>query len=270
MNLDEAVRYPTRSDSWIKTVLIGGILIFLGFLLVPLFLVYGYIVRSIGAVLADDPSPPEFDEWGELFVDGALAWIISIVYLLVPLLVAGFTVGGSIAAVATGSEIGAAAGAGGLLVGLTISTILSLAFGYLAVVAIVNFAREGQFGAAFDLDVIKTVALDRDYAMASSARFRSLDGLSHRLSAFTQQSLPPISGLAGSPERSNRWTISPDTGTRNPPFDLYGPLRSTRPDSGEFSSVPGYSQTSRSRPMTTEVLNPERTPNTPPGDGPER
>jgi len=166
MNLDEAVRYPTRSDSWIKTVLIGGILIFFGFLLVPLFLVYGYTVRSIGAVLADDPSPPEFDEWGELFVDGALAWIISIVYLLVPLLVAGFTVGGSIAAVATGSEIGAAAGAGGLLVGLTISTILSLAFGYLAVVAIVNFAREGQFGAAFDLDVIKTVALDRDYAIA--------------------------------------------------------------------------------------------------------
>lgn len=166
MNLDEAVRYPTRSDSWIKTVLIGGILIFFGFLLVPLFLVYGYIVRSIGAVLADDPSPPEFDEWGELFVDGALAWIISVVYLLVPLLVAGFTVGGSIAAVATGSEIGAAAGAGGLLVGLTISTILSLAFGYLAVVAIVNFAREGQFGAAFDLDVIKTVALDRDYAIA--------------------------------------------------------------------------------------------------------
>jgi len=166
MNLDEAVRYPTRSDSWIKTVLIGGILIFFGFLLVPLFLVYGYTVRSIGAVLADDPSPPEFDEWGELFVDGALAWIISIVYLLVPLLVAGFTIGGSIAAVATGSEIGAAAGAGGLLVGLTISTILSLAFGYLAVVAIVNFAREGQFGAAFDLDVIKTVALDRDYAIA--------------------------------------------------------------------------------------------------------
>ena len=166
MNLDEAVRYPTRSDSWIKTVLIGGILIFFGFLLVPLFLVYGYTVRSIGAVLADDPSPPEFDEWGELFVDGALAWIISIVYLLVPLLVAGFTVGGSIAAVATGSEIGAAAGAGGLLVGLTISTILSLAFGYLAVVAVVNFAREGQFGAAFDLDVIKTVALDRDYAIA--------------------------------------------------------------------------------------------------------
>ena len=166
MNLDEAVRYPTRSDSWIKTVLIGGILIFFGFLLVPLFLVYGYIVRSIGAVLADDPSPPEFDEWGELFVDGALAWIISVVYLLVPLLVAGFTVGGSIAAVATGSEIGAAAGAGGLLVGLTISTILSLAFGYLAVVAVVNFAREGQFGAAFDLDVIKTVALDRDYAIA--------------------------------------------------------------------------------------------------------
>ena len=166
MDFNQIVRYPMESDEWLKTILIGGVLIFFGFLLIPLFLVYGYIIRTIRGVLADDPSPPEFDEWGELFVDGVSAWVVSVVYLLVPLIVAGITIGGSIAAVATGSEIGAAAGAGGLLVGLTISTILSLAFGYLAVVAIVNFAREGQFGAAFDLDVIKTVALDRDYAIA--------------------------------------------------------------------------------------------------------
>jgi hypothetical protein len=166
MNLDETVRYPTESDDWIKTVLIGGVLIFLGFLIVPLFLVYGYIIRTIRGVLADDPSPPEFDEWGELFVDGVSAWVVSVVYLLVPLIVAGITIGGSIAAVATGSEIGAAAGTGGLLVGLTVSMILSLVFGYLAVVALVNFAREGRFGAAFDFDTIKTVALDRDYAIA--------------------------------------------------------------------------------------------------------
>ena len=166
MNLNEVVRYPTESDDWIKTVLIGGILIFFGLLLVPLFLVYGYIMRTISGVLANDPSPPVFEEWGELFVSGVLAWVVSVVYLLVPLIVAGITVGGSIAAIATGSEIGAAAGTGGLLVGLTVSAILSLVFGYLAVVALVNFAREGRFGAAFDFDIIKTVALDRDYAIA--------------------------------------------------------------------------------------------------------
>lgn len=166
MDFNQIVRYPMESDDWVKTILIGGVLIFFGFLFVPLFLVYGYIVRTIRGVLADDSSPPEFIEWGKLLVDGVLAWIISVVYLLIPLIVAGITIGGSITAIATGSEIGAAAGTGGMFVGLTISTILSIAFGYLAVVALVNFAREGRFGAAFDFDVIKTVALDRDYATA--------------------------------------------------------------------------------------------------------
>lgn len=166
MEFNEIVKYPMESDDWIKTNLIGGVLIFFGFLLIPLFFVYGYIIETIGGWLADDSAPPVFDDWGELLGSGVQAWLISIVYLLVPLIVAGVTIGGSITAMATGSEIGAAAGTGSLFVGLTVSAILSLAFGYLSVVALVNFAREGRFGAAFDFGVIKTVALDQDYAIA--------------------------------------------------------------------------------------------------------
>lgn len=153
-------------ESWLTTVLIGGILVLLGFLLVPLFLVYGYVVRAIRASTAGDPEPPAFDDWGTLLVDGLQAWLVFLVYMLVPVVVAAVLFGGSIAAIATGSDAGISAGLGGLFVALGVTLVLSLVFGYVAVVALVNFARVGQFGAAFDFGTIKTVALDGDYAVA--------------------------------------------------------------------------------------------------------
>lgn len=166
MDLNKIATYPMQSDEWVKTVLIGGIMIFFSFLLIPLFIAYGYIVRAIRSSLADDPTPPVFSDWEKLLVDGAQAFVIGIIYLLVPLIVAGVTVGGSIMVIATGGEAGAAFGVGGMFFGLMISTLLSIAFGYFAIVALVNFAREERFGAAFDLDVIKTVALNKEYAIA--------------------------------------------------------------------------------------------------------
>lgn len=166
MEIASIVRYPTQREEWLKTVLIGGVLIFFGFLLVPLFLVYGYLVRTIRRSLSQDSTPPAFGNWGELLVDGLQAWVISLVYLLVPVIVAAFTIGGSIVATATGSRAGAAAGIGGLFFGITLTAILSVLFGYLAVVAIVNFAREDRFGAGFDVEIIRAVALNRDYTVA--------------------------------------------------------------------------------------------------------
>lgn len=166
MEFNEVLLYPTEREAWLKTVLIGGVLVFFGFLLIPLFLVYGYVVRTIDESLSGASMPPVFEEWGTLLVKGFQAWLISIIYLLVPILVAGLTVGGALVAIATGGEAGLAAGAGGLFFGLVLSGILAIVFGYLAVIGIVNFAREDRFGAAFDLEVIKTVALDREYAIA--------------------------------------------------------------------------------------------------------
>jgi hypothetical protein len=166
MQFERAVRYPTQRESWLTTVLIGGILLLLGFLLVPLFLVYGYLVRAIRTSTAGDPEPPAFDDWGTLLIDGVQAWLVFFLYMLVPVVTAAVLFGGSVAAIATGSDIGISAGLGGLFVALGVTLVLSLVFGYVAVVALVNFAREGQFGAAFDVTTIKTVALDGDYAVA--------------------------------------------------------------------------------------------------------
>lgn len=162
MEFNDILTYPMSRDEWVKTILIGGVLTFLSVFVVPVLLVYGYIVRTIRGSLAGQPEPPEFEEWGTLLVDGLQAAIIGLIYLLVPILVGAVTMGGAMIAVLTG-DLTALAGA---FVGFMLSMLLSLAFGYFAVVAVVNFAREGEFGAAFDFDVIKTVALNREYAIA--------------------------------------------------------------------------------------------------------
>jgi len=135
-------------------------------LFVPVLLVSGYIIRVISHSLAEELQPPTFGEWDTLLVDGVKAFVIGFVYLLVPGIVGAFMVGGSVIAMATGTRSGAAAGMAGLAFGVLLTLALSLVFGYVAVAAIVNFASEGRFGAAFDFASIKPVVLSGEYAVA--------------------------------------------------------------------------------------------------------
>lgn len=164
--IEGAFTYPTERDDWVKTLLIGGVLTFLGVLLIPLFLVYGYFVRAVRDSIDGEAEPPAFGDWGAMLVEGLQAWIIGLVYLLVPLVVAAVTMGGAIAAMATGSRAGAGAGFVGFFGGLALTFVLALVFGYVAVVAVVNFAHEGRFGAGFDVGQLREVGLDPDYAVA--------------------------------------------------------------------------------------------------------
>ncbi|MFW6153547.1 MAG: DUF4013 domain-containing protein [Halobacteriota archaeon] len=164
--LEDVITYPMEQEDWVKTVIIGGVLIFLSFLIVPMFLVYGYLVRTIRGSLGDETEPPVFDEWGSLFVEGIQAWVIGLIYLIIPIIVMFMTVGTAVIAFATGTESGAAAGFGSLFFGLGITALLALIFGYVAVAGIVNFAREERFGAAFDIATLQQVLLNREFAIA--------------------------------------------------------------------------------------------------------
>lgn len=153
-------------DDWIKTVLIGGVLSFLGILIVPMFLVYGYVVRALRTTIDGESRPPAFDDWGTLLVDGFKAWLVGIVYMIVPIVVGLVTVGGAMLAMMTGDPVGAGAGVAGLFAGMALTFVLALVFGYVAVAAIVHFAHEGNLGAAFDFDRLRDVVFHRDYAVA--------------------------------------------------------------------------------------------------------
>lgn len=164
--ISDAITYPTEHDDWVKTLLIGGVLSAFGFLLLPLLPVYGYVVRVVRHSLEGDPRPPTFGDWEVLVVDGAKAVLVGAVYLLIPGIVGGVTVGGSLVAIATGTRGGTATGVAGLVVGGLLTVVLSLVFGYVAVAAVVAFADERRIGAAFDPGVLKPVVLSGAYATA--------------------------------------------------------------------------------------------------------
>ncbi len=81
-SIDDALTYPMEDDDWTVTVLIGGGLSLLSFLIVPAILVYGYLVQAIRKRADGATQPPGFEDWGELLVDGVKAWLIGIEYML--------------------------------------------------------------------------------------------------------------------------------------------------------------------------------------------
>lgn len=164
--IEAALTYPTDREDWIKTVLIGGVLSFFGFLVLPLFAVYGYVVRVIRTSIAGETEPPAFDDWGSLLIDGLQAFVIGLVFMIVPAVVGMATVGGSLAAFASGSEVGAGLGVVGLFGGLMLTFVLTVVFGYLAAAAIVSFAHAGRFGAAFDVQRLRAVVLTTEFGIA--------------------------------------------------------------------------------------------------------
>jgi hypothetical protein len=178
--IEDAIRYPGRSDEAAKTVGIGGLLTLFGFLLVPVVAVAGYLVRVLRTTLDGDEEPPAFDDWEPLLVDGLKATAITLAYFAVPLVVtlfatlsvlifvpasfavSGSEVGAADAAVRTGLGLGVLLLIGGVLV----SAVWSLAASYVLPVALARFVTTGRIGAAFALRDVWGVAATSGYAVA--------------------------------------------------------------------------------------------------------
>ncbi|MFW6434979.1 MAG: DUF4013 domain-containing protein [Halovenus sp.] len=85
----EAILVPLEGERWLGRLLIGGGLLFISFGIVPLWILFGYLVRFIEAVLEEDKEfPPSFDYWGLLMHRGGKAFAIFVVYVFVPTVLA--------------------------------------------------------------------------------------------------------------------------------------------------------------------------------------
>lgn len=165
MDFEALVTFPIgEGDDWIPTILIGGGLVFLGFLLVPLFAVFGYVMDVMRGAVEGETEPPEFEAWGDLLVEGAKGFAVTLAYQVVPAVV-----GGGLLAVFL--LLGFALDSGGLtllggVLGGLVWLALSAAFGYVGMAAVVNVAVEEDVGAAFDLETLRPVATSTDWLLA--------------------------------------------------------------------------------------------------------
>lgn len=163
---EEALNYPREgTDGW-KTIAIGGVLSLLSVLFIPVFLVLGYGARVLRAAAVDPETSvaPAFDDWEGMFIDGLKQFAVAFVYLLIPGLVFGLSVGGVALALVFGNG-GVQAGAVlGALGGFLVSTVLFLLVYYLLPAALTFVAVSGEVTDGFAFSRIRALVTTREYA----------------------------------------------------------------------------------------------------------
>jgi hypothetical protein len=162
--ISESLDYLRNSDDAVRTVVIGGVLGFLSFLLIPTFFVIGYLLRVIRAAGAGDEQAPAFDDWGDMGIEGVKAFAVTFVWSLIPVAIASVLVFFGVLGVASNNSGLGAVGFLLLLVSALVTLILSLALAYVLPAVLANFAHEGTIGSGFDFGTIRQVVTDREYA----------------------------------------------------------------------------------------------------------
>ncbi|KAB1188201.1 MULTISPECIES: DUF4013 domain-containing protein [Haloferax] len=166
--LSESINYLRNGEDWVKTVLIGGVLGLLSFLIIPSFIVIGYLLRVVRTTMRGDERPPEFDDWGDMLIDGLKGFAIMFVYALIPLAIfIAFAFIGALGAVAGGGS-DAAGVFGGLvgLLGLLVAFVLGILAAYLIPAALANYAETDRMGAAFEFGELRPILTSGKYATA--------------------------------------------------------------------------------------------------------
>ena len=197
--LEEGLSYPLNGDDALGRIVIGGLLGFGSFLIVPAFALLGYLVWVLEGAARGEEEPPAFEDWGDMIVDGLKATGVSLVYGIVPfaLMFVSIFVAGSGGTSGNDTVTGILGGVG--LLGLLVSFVAMIVLYYLIPAALTNMALEDDFGAAFDFDAIKQVILSGDYLVAWLIPFVLAAGVQILLSAVTFVLILSIVGILALP-----------------------------------------------------------------------
>ncbi|SFG33667.1 Protein of unknown function [Halopelagius inordinatus] len=165
--LGDSLSYPLNSDDRIATILIGGLLSVLGVLVIPAFVIQGYLVRVLRGAAKGEPAAPSFTDWGDLIVDGIKLFVVNLAYgllIAIPMAVFSFALFVPVSVSSNGGSpqpsaaVGIVAVVGGLLL-----LVFALLVAYVLPAAMTNFAVEDSLGAAFDFSTIWSGATTSEY-----------------------------------------------------------------------------------------------------------
>jgi len=160
--LEDAFRYQTQGDDWLKRVAIGGVVAFLSFFIIPAFTLQGYMLEVMRRVMGGRvEDPPAWDSLDlvETTIDGLRHMVVIVPYALVVLLLAGLPI---VALVTIGVLTGSNSlwVLGGLL-GVLLYLVGLLAIAVVAPIATANFVRNDSIAAGFDISVIRRLATNK-------------------------------------------------------------------------------------------------------------
>jgi len=155
MEIGKAFTFVTEDENWIKKLAIGAV-----FMLVPFLflLVIGYQILIIRNVIDGKDKPlPEWEEFGQLFIDGLIMAVTIFVYAL-PVVLLGLC--GLLVSIGSSDPSGNLSGGG--IVGISllgcIALLLGIALAFIAPALYIQYARTGEFGPMFRVGEVIGIA----------------------------------------------------------------------------------------------------------------
>ncbi len=163
MDISKAYTFIPEDREWIKKIVIGGVIALFSFLLIPIFFLIGYQVAIVRNVMNGEEDPlPEWEEWGQLFMDGLVVWAAQLVYAL-PVILLGIC---SMflwlpAALDSGGDFGGALSAGatfGMVVLACLIILFAIGLAFIMPALYIQYVRTGEFGPMFQVAQVIKIA----------------------------------------------------------------------------------------------------------------
>lgn len=146
----------TTDDSIVKKCLIGTLVLFASILVLPYFLYQGYLLRILEETRSGVPTElPEWNNLGDLFVNGVVALLISMVITL-----PAYVIMYGPRLVGAQEEV--------VLISQLVGSLISLVFSYLTLLFLTLYARDGMDG-LLDFKRAKDILLSVEYFVANIA-----------------------------------------------------------------------------------------------------
>lgn len=158
MDFGKAFLFVTEDESWIKKIAIGAVLMLFSWLIIPMFFIVGYQVALMRRVVKQDPQPlPEWEEWGQIFMDGLVVWVAIFVYAL-PVIFLSLCSMLFWLGPATNNEALAVGSIFGLIIFGCFTILFIIALAFVVPALFIQYVRNGDFGSMFRVKDVFGVA----------------------------------------------------------------------------------------------------------------
>lgn len=168
--LGDAITFPKARAGWVKTIVTGGLLLVTSVFVLPLLVLLGYHVRVVRSGVAGDANPPEFEQWGDLLVDGLKLCTIYIVYAIAPLIALAFAASTvtapapeTVQTLQTPNAVSEPHLSPVVLGVFLAICLLTLVSGYISLAATARFAHEDRIRAAFEIRPVVRTAFTSEF-----------------------------------------------------------------------------------------------------------
>ncbi len=145
MDIGSSFTYMFEDENWLKKVLIGGVVA-----IIPIvnFAAYGYLIQVLRNTRDGQPQPlPEWDQFGQYFMDGLWLFLINLVYSIPLILLACL---GAVGATVAGNNSDAQGAVSAITICLNcVSFLWSLLIFIITPALWIRFAEVGEFMVGF-------------------------------------------------------------------------------------------------------------------------